>query len=453
MNRSLLVLTACLVAACSRRVEPPPPSARAVLDKPALLATLPEEPVATGSVPATGLGLHPTASASATPEFTFSELGGGVAWTAEREGKFRVLHNGRASREYDAVGKLALSPDGSRCAFGALRDGKWRMVLDDQEGAPFNTVQGPVFSPDGAHLAYLAMQGERWHVVVDGKLNEGTPGRYGKVAFSGDSKRIAFVEETEGEGPRKLIVADLGFERGFAPEGSVSDFVVDAAGSRVAAIVRREDAWRVVSFAFDAPTEKVAGSGYDAAYAVAFGPDGASVTFRGVRGTTGFVVLDGREEPFAGDGVATQAVAPGGKVVGALVSSGAEVRFHEHFAAGGRDEGPFDEAEGLLYSSDGKYHAYAARRGASWFLVVNGKEGPPFDRVVTPAFSPGGKRVVYRARRDGKRFVVVADANGKTLRQQPSYEQVFPAVFTADGKSVAYGVKDGRQLAWKVEPL
>jgi hypothetical protein len=28
---------------------------------------------------------------------------------------------------------------------------------------------------------------------------------------------------------------------------------------------------------------------------------------------------------------------------------------------------------------------------------------------------------------------------------------VFPVQFTADGKSIAYGVKDGRQLAWKVE--
>lgn len=452
MNRSIVLLAAVLAAACSRRAEPQRPSAGAVIDKPAVLATLPEE--GPTSMPATsaGLGLHPTALA-ATPEFTFSELGGGVAWAEERQGKFRVFHNGREGRPYDAVGRIAVSPDGRRCAFGALRDGKWRMVVDGEEGTPFNTVQEPIFSPDGAHLAYVAMQGERWHVVVDGKANAGTAGRYGKLVFSGDSTRVAFVEEAEGEGPRKLVVAGPRLEPLFTVEGSVSDFVVNGAGTRIAAIVRGEDSWRVVSFSFDAPGEQSAGAGYDAAYGVAFGSDGASVTFRGVRGTAGFVVLDGKEEPFAGDGVVSQTVAPGGKELGALVESMAAVRFRRHFARARDEEGPFDEAEGLVYSADGRVHAYAARAGESWSVVVNGKTGPAFDRVVTPLFSPDGSRVVYRARKDGKRFVVVADTNGKTIRQHPSYEQVFPVIFTADGKSVAYGVKDGRQLAWKVEVL
>lgn len=49
--------------------------------------------------------------------------------------------------------------------------------------------------------------------------------------------------------------------------------------------------------------------------------------------------------------------------------------------------------------------------------------------------------------------MIVADENGKTISQHPSYEQVFQPVFTADGKSVAYGVKDGNKLIWKVEKL
>jgi len=48
---------------------------------------------------------------------------------------------------------------------------------------------------------------------------------------------------------------------------------------------------------------------------------------------------------------------------------------------------------------------------------------------------------------------VVADASGKTIRQHPAYEQVLQPVFTADGKSVAYGVKDGQKLIWMVEKL
>ena len=86
-------------------------------------------------------------------------------------------------------------------------------------------------------------------------------------------------------------------------------------------------------------------------------------------------------------------------------------------------------------------------------MVANGQAGPAFDRAVAPRFSPDGRFLVYRARQDGKRFVVVADATGKTIRQHPAYEQVFPVQFTADGKSVAYGVKDGLRLRWIVEPL
>lgn len=48
---------------------------------------------------------------------------------------------------------------------------------------------------------------------------------------------------------------------------------------------------------------------------------------------------------------------------------------------------------------------------------------------------------------------MVADASGKTIRQHPAYEQVLQPVFTADGKSVAYGVKDGQKLIWMVEKL
>jgi len=60
---------------------------------------------------------------------------------------------------------------------------------------------------------------------------------------------------------------------------------------------------------------------------------------------------------------------------------------------------------------------------------------------------------VYRARQDNKRFVVVADTNGTILKRHQGYDQVFETVFTADGKSVAYGVKDGNQIVWKVEKL
>ena len=91
------------------------------------------------------------------------------------------------------------------------------------------------------------------------------------------------------------------------------------------------------------------------------------------------------------------------------------------------------------------------RGGATWFAVLDGKEGPPFDRVVTPVFSPDGRFLAYRARKDGRRFVVVADTRGGGLSVHPAYDQVFPVRFAADGKSIAYGAKDGAKAGWKVE--
>jgi hypothetical protein len=137
--------------------------------------------------------------------------------------------------------------------------------------------------------------------------------------------------------------------------------------------------------------------------------------------------------------------------VGILLASGGKVELHQFFLEGWHRQAAHEGAEALTIGGDGPTYAYVAPKGAGWVIVVGGKEGPEFDRVVSPLFSPDGRYVVYRARKDGRRFVVVADLDGRTIRQHPSYEQVFAVRFTAEGKSIAYGVKDGRRLAWKVE--
>lgn len=107
----------------------------------------------------------------------------------------------------------------------------------------------------------------------------------------------------------------------------------------------------------------------------------------------------------------------------------------------------------VTISPDGRRLAYAALEDAKWFIVADNHPGPRFDEVGEPVFSPDSRFLVYRARKDGKQFVVVADIKARVLRQHPAYEMVFPVVFTDDGRSVAYGVKDGRNLIWKVEQL
>jgi Tol biopolymer transport system component len=327
------------------------------------------------------------------------------------------------------------------------------MVVDGVEGQGFSEIQRPVFSPEGAHLAYQARAGDRWHLVVDGTVSEGRKSRPLAIEFSGDSTRIAFIEEADDQGFGRLVVSDLSFKAPVVVDLNSSELVVSNDRGRAAVVSQSGGQSQVVSFAFERPSEARRGPKFDALSQAAFGPDGRALAYLGERAGQASMVLEDREEPLPqGEYFGQPVVRPDGKAVGIFVLSGGSVRLHQSFLPVGRGEVAPGSGEGLAYSRDG-VHAFAASRGERWFVVVDGKEGPPFERVVTPQFSPDGKFVVYRARQDGRRFVVVADLTGKTVRQHPPYEQVFPVRFTADGKSVAYGVKDGPRLEWKVEPL
>jgi hypothetical protein len=407
MTRAAWLLCA-LLAACPARDREPAPDSRSVppSDRPAVLATL-------GPADAPGA------------EIVFAARGGGVAYVAERGGRFQVVHGGHAGKAYDAIAGLALSEDGRRCAYAARLGGAWRMVVDGVEGEGSEDVGSPVISPDGVHVAYEARTADGWRLVVDARRGRPSPARRLGHAFSGDSTRLAFVEGPDEEGFGRLVVSDLGLEQATVVDRSASSPVVDATGARFAAVARAPDGGRrVVTATFDRPDRPRSGPTYDAVDALALAPDGASLAYEAEQAGFRIVVrMDAAGSPAARD-------------LGEFVAGSA-----------------WDEAEGLAYARSGLAHAYAARRGATWFLVAGGGAGPAYDRVAAPAFSPDGKVVVYRARRAGRSVVVVADDRARTVREHPAYDQVFPVRFTEDGRSVAYGVRDGSVLAWKVEPL
>ncbi len=377
-----------------------------------------------------------------------------MAYVARKGSSLHVVHDGSIGMPVASVDQIAISPDGRRIAYSAQLGGKWRMVIDDKEGVNSDEVGDPAFSPDGQHIAYTAKIGKQWHMVVDAKMNAGRPGYNGKPVFSGDSKKIAYLETVDDKGTLRLVVSDLEFKRQSIKKTSGNKIVANADKTKIAAITVSNNNQRVSQFSFDQPDAVEEGPLYDAISHPAFGMDGVSVTYVAERGGKRFLVLSGKEERLPDGNLAgALVVRSDNKGVGVIMGSKDGAFLHQAFLHNSGKEKHYEEAADLVYNKDGSQHAYAARTGNNWFVVVNGKEGPVFDRVVTPVFSPDGKLLVYRARKDGKRFVVIADVTGTVIRRHPSYEMVFPVVFTDEGKSVAYGVKDGRKLIWKVEKL
>ncbi len=169
------------------------------------------------------------------------------------EGTAQVVWGSFESRTFSHIdaNSMAFSPDGKRFGFIGRRDGKWRAVIDgvetDEEHvdvAPF--LHGPTihFSPDSKRVAYAALRSGneqtplsvrfRWFVVVDGKKGAeydriGIGGwSYDTIAFSPDSKRLAFVATGRKDGEERMFpvldgiegVAEKGiYWMGFTPEG------------------------------------------------------------------------------------------------------------------------------------------------------------------------------------------------------------------------------------------
>jgi hypothetical protein len=452
-----IVLFLSVIAGCTGKQEKAKDtqqSSGAVASATTLLAT-----IADGDKPPRAIPGHEPDPASqdrsASFQVVFSESGNGAAYVTNKGGTFCVVHNRGRGKEYSAVGTVVLSSDGRRIAYGALADGKWRMVVDGKEGRSYDTVLSPIFSPDGQHVAYQAQEGEKWYVVVDNTSNAGTTTSYTTPEFSSDSTSIAYVETAASNSKMQLIVSDLTFGKQ-SVKWSIGDqlFTTNRDRTRIAAVQVVDNKFRVIDFDFAKPDVVHEGPLYDVIEQLTLSYDGMSMSYCALKGRTRLIILDNRVEPLP-DGRAPElpVIRPDKKGVGVLLASQNRISLHHSFF-NSKDNGKmYDEAANLTYSKDGSY-AYAARIGKKWFIVVNGTEGSAFDRVVEPLFSPDGRYVVYRARKDGRRFVVAADAkDGSIIRQHPSYEQVFQPAFAAAGKAIGYGVKDGNKLVWRVEPL
>ncbi|HEY3378122.1 MAG TPA: hypothetical protein VGL77_11580, partial [Armatimonadota bacterium] len=138
-------------------------------------------------------------------------------------------------------------------------------------------------------------------------------------------------------------------------------------------------------------------------------------------------------------------------------------RVRWHYVIDGDAQLDYIKVYGLLFSPDGKHHAYIAKDNNEKFCVIqDGKAMMTYDEIAdglektwsyslqsdSPLlFSPDSSSIAYSAASQGYCFVVL---NGKPLRQFPvttatpreTHHWISDLVFSADSRSLAYRATD-----------
>lgn len=388
----------------------------------------------------------------------FSENGTGVATTLLLgKDQWQVSFNDRTGPIYPEVGPVTVSPDGRHYVYKAKVGSSWCMVVDGtQTTSCYDDITSATYSADSNHLIVEYFQQGRYFLKVDNRVTTGSRSIYRTPRFYDDYKRLIFIDTIEKMDSGRLVACNADLTAIQPIRNNVNDFYISTDRRMMAAIELLDSSKsRVLRYDLLNLSNATNGPEFDQVSFAGFSQSGDDFFYFGKRGNVYYGVLNGREEKLP-EGLEPVWVAINrpDKSVGVLVKNGQSVFLYRMLRESGRQRhDTVDAADWLVYSADGRQAAFAARKGDNQFVVVNGSKGPNFDRVVSLMFSPDGRYLVYRARKAGKRFVVVADSSGRTVRQHPSYDHVHDIKFLKDGKAVAYGVKDGRILAWKVEPL
>jgi roadblock/LC7 domain-containing protein len=399
-----------------------------------------------------------------------------VACAPYQKGKARVVVDGApVSGEYNFVGQMRFSPDGSRLAYWARRDKSRVFAVDGREigeekSGPDVPADRLYFSPDGKRLAYVAGKDGQTKAVVDGAEGKAYK-TMGDILFSSDSKRIAYFGGVE-HGIRLVLDGQEGpvYEKVMAPtdpedpnsvEGDgITHGIFSADGKHVAYWGRREGKWFAVVDGQehpDAGPPRFSPNSLRTAFAKA--DQGAQYIWRGEEGlfykspsgASWSVVVDGSKikehdqaiDPyliFSWDSKRLAYTLMGGKKE-RVVLDGVEGKIYEHVSS-------------PLFSPDSQHVAYHAWQGGKQLAVIDGAEGKPYDTVAGIVFSPDSKRLAYAGRTGAKWFVVVDGV------EVASYAAVSTPRFGPDSRHVTYiavpgsrkvsSVRNVRDAQWSI---
>jgi Tol biopolymer transport system component len=227
----------------------------------------------------------------------FSPDGRTLAYSARREGKYRVCGDWE-SEPYDLIEGIAFTRDSRRLVFRAKRGEKWLVVTNGREGKEYDGVElrdiRAIRARPSNRVAYTAERGDKQIVVIDGEESAAYDGvkswelRQPVLIFSPDGEHVAYVAERGG---KELVVLDgqegKAYKRVWQPRFSPD-------GTRLAYPVEQESGEdRVVVVEGGKSVES---KPYDTVYEVIFSPDGQHVAWHGRREGKNYVVVDGVAE-------------------------------------------------------------------------------------------------------------------------------------------------------------
>lgn len=457
----IVSLSTCLFFGCKKQIDQKNNNkiqfSTEVLSKSTLLATVAKDEAPLNSDPSSK---HSNEVKDVKPKdiiVNFAINGRGNAYIAQIGDKVGVIHNNKRGKLYDSIETftLTLSPDGQRVAYGAKYGNFWYIVIDGREHGPYFEIGKPSFSSDSRMVAYEAKEGELWNVFLGDKRSPDAISLFNRPIFNKNLTKLFWVENTKNENEFLYVTSDLDFNVIQKTVMHTTKYTTNVDNEFVAVVDKLGDKERVIEFNISNPDTVKKGMLYDEVRDLVFSQNGKELAYFASRGKQLFVVLNGKNEEIPrGSYPSPPVIRPDGKATGIIVSGDDWAFVHHSFKGVSQKNVRYQECADVAFSKDSKHVAYVAIKNGRFIIVTNGVEGPPFDRVISPQFSPDSKTLVYRARQDGKRFVVIADAvTGKVIREHPRYERVFETTFTADGKSVAYGVMDKNELWWKVEQL
>ncbi len=334
-----------------------------------------------------------------------------------------------------------ISPDGKRFAVVIqAQDKKTAYVsIDGRNQKVYAWARDLAFSGDSRHVAYVATVDGKDVAVMDGREGPfrgeiwgGTRGGGGTLRLNHDGTRHAFVAR-KGNAPAFGVVIDGAMDRPnvdpndgapvFSPDGRRLAYIADEGGQRFVVLDGKP------------------GAKYDAVYkgTLTFSPDSKRLAYFAGKGGMRTIILDGAEgTPHRDAMVSTLRFSPDGTKLAyaAQMESGKWA-----IVINGKAEAAFDyigSFTGVNWSPDSRRLAYAGLVDKQWGAVVD-DAGFPYDAIASMVFSPDSRRAAFHAQTDGK-WVLVVNAPDGTYSSRFKSDSVLNETlgFTPDGKYLLY---------------